>query len=333
MNIRAMRSLFVLLVIACGMAWAVPARATIACSAVSMGPVSFGTVNPLSSLTQTTSTLSYTCKNSTGGGTHSATVCFSIGEPGGAQTNPRLMSSGANSLQFQLYWGTYNGTIWGSQYFGSATPLMVNITLASGASTSGATATLFAQVLNGQTTALPGNYADNYANGDTAVTVNDATGTTAPGSCGGTEVTNLFFPFNVTATVQKNCSVSANNLSLGTVAAGTVTPSGNSTLSVTCTLNTPYYIGMAPQNVTSTTGVGTMKGTGTNTDTVTYQLYSNSGLSTIWGNTATTTTVGNGVSGSGTGVPTTLTVYAKATGSTDVKPDSYSDTVQVNINY
>ena len=234
MRIRVIRSLFALLAIGLGLAWMTPARATITCSTAAMSPVSFGTVNPLSSLTQTTATLSYTCKNSTGA-THSATVCFSIGEPGGAQTNPRLMSSGANTLQFQLYWGTYNGTIWGSQYFGSATPLMVNITLASGASTSGATATLFAQVLNGQTTALPGNYADNYANGDTAVTVNDATGTTAPGSCGGTEVTNLFFPFNVTATVQKNCSVSANNLSLGTVAAGTVTPSGNSTLSVTCT--------------------------------------------------------------------------------------------------
>jgi len=66
---------------------------------------------------------------------------------------------------------------------------------------------------------------------------------------------------------------------------------------------------------------------------VTYQLYSNSGLSTVWGNTATATSTGNGVAGTGTGSAQTLTVYAKVTSSTDVQPDNYSDTVQVNVNY
>jgi spore coat protein U-like protein len=332
MTYNLFHSLAALVLLACGLACATPARATITCSTASMTPVSFGTVNPLSSLTQTTATLTYTCKNSNGG-THSATVCFSIGEPGGAQTNPRLMTSGTNTLQFQLYWGSFNGTIWGSQYFGSTTPLMVNLTLASGASATNQTATLYAQVLSGQTTAVTGSYSDNYQNGDTAVTVNDVAGNTAPGTCGSTQTANLYFPFLVSATVQKNCSVTANNLSLGSVAAGAAIASGSSTLSVTCAYNTPYYIGLAPQNVSSTTGAGTMKGTGSNANTVTYQLYSNSGMSTIWGNTATTTTVGNGMSGTGTGVATSFTVYAKSTSSTDVQPDNYSDTVQVNVNY
>jgi spore coat protein U-like protein len=333
MSIRLLHYIVALLLIGCGLFWTTPAHATITCSTASMGAVSFGTVNPLSSLTSTTATLSYTCKNSTGGGTHSATLCFSIGEPGGAQTNPRLMKSGANTLQFQLYQSPGFTTVWGSQFFGSNTPLMVNLSLASGASTNG-TATLDAQVLGGQTTVIPSatNYADNYANTDTALTINDQAGNTPPGTCSGTE-SSVFFPFNVTALVSTKCTVSANNLSLGSVAAGATPPSGNTTLSVTCSSTTPYNVGVAPLNVSSTTGAGTMKGTGTNTNTVTYQLYSNSGLSTVWGNTATATSTGNGVAGTGTGSAQTLTVYAKVTSSTDVQPDNYSDTVQVNVNY
>ena len=333
MNTLLPRCLAILFLLAWGLLRCMPANAAITCSATSMSAVSFGSVNPLSSLTQTTSTLSYTCSNAFVllGTTHSATLCFSIGEPGGAQTNPRLMKNGANALEFQLYWGSYSGTIWGSQFFGSTTPFMVNLTLGNGASTSG-TATLYATVLNGQTTVVPGNYSDNYANGDTALTINDVTGNTAPGTCGGT-ITGSYFPFNVTATVTKNCTVGGNNLSLGSVAAGTAGASGSTTIYVACSNTTPYYVGLAPQNVISTTGAGTLKGTGTNTNTVTYQLYSNSGLTTVWGNTATSTSVGNGVAGTGIGATQTLNVYAKVTGSTDVTPDTYSDTVQINVNY
>lgn len=336
MNCRLLRSLFFALLLGCGLFRDTPAQAAITCTSASMTAVSFGNVNPLSSQTAATATFSYTCSNNNVflGTTHSATICFSIGEPGGGQTNPRLMSNGANKLQFQMYQNPSYTTVWGSQFFGSfSTPLMLNLTLANGGSTSG-TATLYAQVLGGQTTAVPGAtaYADNYANGDTAVTINDVSGSTAPGSCSGTQ-TGLYFPFNVSAFVQKNCSVTANNLSLGSVPAGAAATSGSSTLSVSCSYTTPYYIGLAPQNVASTAGVGTMKGTGANLNSVTYQLYSDSGLSAVWGNTATGTSAGNGVSGSGSGVAQTLTVYAKVTGSTDVTPDSYADTVQVNVNY
>ena len=334
MSIRLLRWVFALLLVVVGVSTAMRVGAAgITCTSASMGSVSFGTVDPLSSQTSTTATLTYSCRNTDNNNTHSATVCFSIGEPGGAQTNPRLMSSGTNKLQFQLYQDPGYTTVWGSQFFGSfLTPLMVNMTLGKGASTNNATATLYAQVLSGQTMAVSGAYADNYANGDTAVTVNDVQGSTAPGSCSGTQL-GIYFPFNVTANVQKNCSVTANNLAFGSIAAGAAATSGSSTMSVTCSVNTPYNVGLAPLNVASTTGAGTMKGTGANTNTVTYQLYSNSGLTTVWGNTATPTSTGNGVAGSGSGTAQSLTVYAKVTGSTDVTPDTYSDIVQVNVNY
>lgn len=330
MNKPLLRFLTVLLLAVGGLLHVAPARAAgITCTSARMSAVSFGTVNPLSSLATTTATLTYSCNNTDKNNTHSATVCFSIGEPGGAQTNPRQMSSGGNKLNFQLYTDGGYTQVWGSEMFGTfRTPLMVNLTLAKNGTLNNATAPLYAQVLGGQTTAAAGSYTDNYQNGDTAITVNDLPGNTAPGSCGGTNA-NLFFPFLVSATVQKNCTVSANNLTFNAVAAGAATAPGNTTMSIACTVNTPYTVGLQPLNVASTTGAGTMKGgTGGNTNTVQYQLYSNSALSQVWGNTA-----GNGVAGAGTGSAQALNVYAKTTSSTDVTPDTYTDTVQVNVNY
>lgn len=333
MNKSLLRLLAVLLLAVGGLFHVAPARAAgITCTSASMGAVSFGTVNPLSSQATTTATLTYSCKN-TDNSTHSARICFSIGEPAGAQTNPRQMSSGGNKLNFQLYQDSGYTTVWGSQFFGSNTPLMVPITLTKGASLTNATATLYVQVLNGQTTVVAGSYTDNYQNGDTAITVNDVQSSTPPGSCGGTQA-GVYFPFLVSATVQKNCTVAANNLTFNAVAAGTATAPGNTTMSIACTVNTPYTVGLLPLNVASTIGAGTMKGgAGGNTNTVQYQLYSNSGLSQVWGNTAAVGSTGNGVAGTGTGSAQALNVYAKTTSSTDVTPDTYTDTVQINVNY
>jgi len=333
MNRLMLRFLAVLLLAVGSLFHVAPARAAgITCSSASMGPVSFGTINPLSSLDTTTATLAYSCRN-TAGNTHSARICFSIGEPGGAQTNPRQMSSGSNKLNFQLYQDAGYTTVWGSEFFGSITPLTVPITLGPGASFTNKPATLYAQVLNGQTTAVAGGYTDSYQTGDTAVTVNDVQGSTAPSGCGGAQA-GVYFPFLVSATVQKNCAVAANDLTFNAVAAGAATAPGNTTVSIACTVNTPYTVGLLPLNVASSTGAGTMRGgSGGNPNTVQYQLYSNSALSQIWGNTAALGSTGNGVAGSGTGSPQSLNVYAKTTSSTDVTPDTYTDTVQINVNY
>lgn len=331
MNTRLLHCIVALLLIGCGLLRSAPAHATITCTSASMSAVSFGTVNPLSSQTGTTATLSYTCSNNSGS-TNSATVCFSIGEPGGGQTSPsRLMKSGNNSLQFNLYQDASYTTVWGSSFFGSDTPLIVNLTLGGRASTT-QTATLYAQVLSGQTSAVPGTYSDNYGQFDTAVIVNSTGGNTPPGVCGGSTSSQAYFPFNVTATVTKNCTVSANNLSLGSVAAGTTPSSSSSTLSIACSNTTPYNVGLSPTNG-NTSGAGKMTGAASGSS-IAYQLYQNSSLTTAWGNNnVTPTSVGNGVAATGSGMTQTLTVYAKATGSTDVTPDTYTDTVTVFVNY
>jgi spore coat protein U-like protein len=141
--------------------------------------------------------------------------------------------------------------------------------------------------------------------------------------------------FQVTVTIQKACTVTAgaaSNVALGTVASTSTNTLGNNTITVYCSKTTPYYIGLAPSN-SNTAGSGVLSGTGGNTDQVPYQLSSTAGPSgTVWGNTATASSVGNGVSGTGTGASQTHTVYVTVP-SANYTPDTYTDTVAVNVNY
>ncbi|MGC1547351.1 MAG: spore coat protein U domain-containing protein [Rhodanobacter sp.] len=147
--------------------------------------------------------------------------------------------------------------------------------------------------------------------------------------------------FQVLMVIQKACTVTAgaaSNINLGTVDASAVNTTGSNTISVDCSKTTPYFVGLAPSaaNGGNTTGGGNMISTTAptvNTDKVPYQLSSTPGPSgTPWGNTATTTAVGNGVAGTGSGAAQSLTVYATAA-SADFTPDSYADTVTVNVNF
>lgn len=146
--------------------------------------------------------------------------------------------------------------------------------------------------------------------------------------------------FQVLLKIQKSCAVTAgtaSNIDLGTVDASATNLAGNNTISVNCANKTPYFIGLAPSNA-NTLGAGTLGPlniapvTG-NTDVVPYQLRSATGVAgAIWGNTATGTVVGNGVSGTGNGSAQSITVYATVP-SANFTADSYRDTVTVNVNY
>ena len=147
--------------------------------------------------------------------------------------------------------------------------------------------------------------------------------------------------FQVLLEIQKSCSVTAgagSDINVGSVASTATNSAGSNTISVTCSQGTPYYLGLAPSpaNGGDTAGSGSMAPTGGvpgNTDKVPYQLRSTSGAAgTIWGNTATTSTVGNGVAGTGSGAAQTHTVYATVA-SANYTADSYADAVTVTVNY
>ena len=134
--------------------------------------------------------------------------------------------------------------------------------------------------------------------------------------------------FTVSLKINSTCSVTTNaasNITLAAVNAGATTAALPGTFKVNCSNKTPFNVGLAPSN-NSSTGIGALAGTAGNTATIAYALYQDAGGATPWGNTATSSAKGNGESGTGAGMAgasaQTFTVYANATGSTDVQPDT-----------
>lgn len=148
--------------------------------------------------------------------------------------------------------------------------------------------------------------------------------------------------FTVTTTITSVCDVNASAaaISFTDVAAGTTgeeignqQAAGN--ILVTCSNDAPYVVNLSTAgNSASTTGEGVM--TGTLGDTIAYQLSSNTD-GKVWGSTGAlgADAAGNGVAGIGIGVSTAIShpVFAKITSTTDVKQDTYIDTITASIVY
>jgi spore coat protein U-like protein len=131
--------------------------------------------------------------------------------------------------------------------------------------------------------------------------------------------------FTVTAMISNSCTISAGNLSFGTYTGAVL--NGTSMIVVSCTKNAPYYVGLNAGTATGAT-VTTRKLT-SGTHTLNYALYSNSGLSTNWGNTVGTDTV----TGTGSGTNQPLTVYGQIPANQSLIPGTYSDTITATITY
>ncbi|WP_201525922.1 spore coat protein U domain-containing protein [Psychrobacter frigidicola] len=151
--------------------------------------------------------------------------------------------------------------------------------------------------------------------------------------------------FGISTTITSVCSIdaAAAAISFSDIAAGTALEDGSISnqksagdISVMCSNGAPYVINLTTLgNSDSTTGEGVMIGTGDNEDSITYQLNSTLAGDTVWGSTGELGTVGNGVAGTGEGVATPIThsVFATITGITDVKEDTYSDTITASVTY
>lgn len=138
--------------------------------------------------------------------------------------------------------------------------------------------------------------------------------------------TNSTTTFQVTANVQANCTVSANNLDFGNYT-GTLT-SATSNLNVTCTNSTPYWVGLdAGQASGATVSTRSMKGPSSNM--LSYAIFQDGGHASNWGNTDGV----NAATGTGTGSSQTLTMYGQIPAGQNVVPGSYSDTITATLTY
>lgn len=144
--------------------------------------------------------------------------------------------------------------------------------------------------------------------------------------------------FQVLMTITSSCHVSVgSDMNLGSVSSSTTNVSSSNTLNVNCSKSTPFNIGLSPSAANSGTDSGagnlaSVSNSSTNTDKIPYQLKQTSATGTNWGNTATSSDPGNGISGTGTGADQSFTVYA-VVANANFTPDTYSDVVTVNVNY
>lgn len=134
--------------------------------------------------------------------------------------------------------------------------------------------------------------------------------------------------FQVTATVNKACSVSATDMTFG-VYTGAANVDQTSSLSVTCTLLTPYTIALDAGAHAS--GVFANRAMNNGTDNLNYQLYTTTLRNAIWGDGTNSTST---VAGTGLGIAQTVTVYGRIPSGQNVSTGSYVDNpVNVTLTY
>ncbi len=138
--------------------------------------------------------------------------------------------------------------------------------------------------------------------------------------------------FQVQASVNALCSVSAVNLTFPAVDPLSSQTDGATTVTVNCTKNSPYTVGL---NAGTTTGATIAQRKMANgADIMNYNLYTDVARSTVWGNSAAAPTW---VSGTGAGMQTAqvLNVYGRvASGQTNLAVGTYTEpTITVTVTY
>lgn len=267
------------------------ASATNSCSAYASG-ISFGSY--YGSVVDITGTVTVTCTSG-----QAYDIALNAGLASGATITTRSMSNGAALLGYKLFSNAGYTTNWGNS---SSTGWVA------GTGTGSAQQyTIYAQIPAGETGALQA-YTD-----------------TITASISGTGITTVTAQFSVTATIVKDCTVSATNLAFGNYTGAVKT--STSSVSVTCTNGTAYTVGLSAGLATGATVTTRQMQNGS--ALLNYGLFTNSGHSTNWGNTSAT----NWVSGTGSGSAQAITVYGQIPATQYVKPGSYSDLITVYVTY
>lgn len=135
--------------------------------------------------------------------------------------------------------------------------------------------------------------------------------------------------FNVTMTITSQCQVTNHtNLNFGSAGVLATAVDQTNTLDITCTNTTPYTIGLDVGAHASGAQRRMLGGT-TNSEYILYNLYSDAGRTTPWGNAS-----GSWVSATGNGSAQSYTVYGRVPAQASPSPGTnYNDTVTVTVTY
>ncbi|WP_109292293.1 Csu type fimbrial protein [Acinetobacter baumannii] len=124
--------------------------------------------------------------------------------------------------------------------------------------------------------------------------------------------------FKVKLEVLSTCAINATDIDFGSVNSDVAPNDKTGTLNVTCTNQTPYRVGLS--------GSGKMTHETDSSSTIAYQLFQNSGDKEQWDNN-------NQYTGIGSGDVQAISVFAKVSGSSNVRAGKYSDTVTATVTY
>lgn len=288
--------------------------------------VAFGDIDLTTYTTyDTTSTFSASC---TGDAKRKVRICpnVSSGDGGSSSGDPRFMTNGGTTLNFNLFQDAARNTVWGSYLWGFASYTPPTIDLLLDGSGSGSTArSIYARVYAGQQSLPAGTYTSSFSGQNTTIKYDYAdTGTCPVISGSGLDSTA---PFTVTANYPAACRISANTLDFGTAGNLGSNVDGSSTLTATCSSQVAYNIGLnAGNGWGATVALRKMTNGGR---TINYSLYINSARTVVWGETPGTDTV----SGTGSGLAQTYTVYGRVPAQATPAPAIYSDTIITTITY
>ena len=225
------------------------------------------------------------------GNSEDYTIGLNAGTGAGATTSTRKMTGPASAtLNYGLFRDAAHAQNWGN---------VVGVDTASGSGkTKDRNFTIYPQVSAGQLVA-PGTYVDTIATGTRS--------------------------FTVTAVVHPLCQITATNLAFGAYTGGVL--DAVSTLTVTCTKTTTYYVNLSDGQQPD--GSFLPRAIGPGGGLLSYTMFYDAARNSRWGNTYDV----DGVAGTGSGSAQTLNVYGRVTAGQFVTPGTYTDTVIATITY
>jgi spore coat protein U-like protein len=141
--------------------------------------------------------------------------------------------------------------------------------------------------------------------------------------------------FQVQLQIQAQCVINTTaTLDFGTAgvlggAGGSTNTDQSATLKVQCTNSTTYDIGLDAGTTSGGLVSQRLLNNSSTSETIKYNLYTDSGRATIWGNTVGTDTV----HATGSGAQQTYTIYGRVPGQNTPTPGTYTDTITVTVTY
>lgn len=301
---------------------ATPARAqTCVLQSTSSPVLDFGAppANPTAA-TSTSTTLRVFCSGSSANQQIKVCIKPTNGSPDSSLV-PRRMANGSARLEYNLYDASNQPVGSGG---GGLSPATGIVTLGGSPGYSGtADITLTGRLVAGQSGLAPGTYTSTMANSQVTYSTNTSQNCNAINTLAGS------FTLTATAQIVGSCTIDAGDLDFGTRTSLAGTIDGSASIGLNCTSGTPYTVrldgGLAGNVAARQMGLN-----GAPPGVIGYQLYRDSGRLEPWGDgTGGTLTR----AGTGTGLPTTLTVYGRIPSQTTPLAGAYQDVVTATVEY